>query len=140
MESLMTKKQKYTVGNHKVAVKRSKAGLGLFAAELIPKGSCIIEYVGRVISKKEEYTSRSKYLFEINSRRTIDGAMRSNIARYINHSCRPNVEAENWQGRIFMMAYRNIKAGEELSFDYGQEYWDEHIKGKGCRCDKCQAK
>lgn len=132
------KKQKYKVGEHKVKVKRSRAGLGLFAAENISKGSCIIEYVGRTLTKAEEYTSNSKYLFEINSRRTIDGSIRSNIARYVNHSCRPNVEAEIYKGQIFFMAYKNIKAGEELSFDYGKEYWDEHIKPKGCRCEKCK--
>lgn len=135
----MMKKEKYKLGNHKVKVKRSSAGLGLFAVDEISKGSCIIEYVGRVLSKAEEYTSNSKYLFEVHSRMTIDGAARSNIARYVNHSCRPNVEAEIYKGHIYFMAYKKIKAGEELSFDYGKEYWDEHIKPKGCRCEKCRS-
>lgn len=119
-------------------IKRSRAGLGLFADEEIPRGICLIEYVGRVISKREEYTSRSKYLFEINSRRTIDGQARSNIARYINHSCRPNAEIEIKKRRVWIMSKRKIKTGEEICYDYGEDYWNEHIKPKGCRCLKCQ--
>lgn len=120
-----------------VVVKRSSAGLGLFAARPFKKGERIIEYVGRTISNAEAYTSRSKYLFEVNARRTIDGVARTNIARYINHSCRPNCEPEIERGRIFIDARKNIRAGEELSYDYGKEYLDEHIRPLGCRCVKC---
>lgn len=120
-------------------VSRSYAGLGLFAAQDIPKGACVIEYKGRKISKEEEYTSRSKYLFEVNTRMTIDGSARSNVARYINHSCRPNGEPVIHNGKVLIMARRNIKAGKELTYDYGKEYWDDHIKPRGCRCEKCRA-
>jgi SET domain-containing protein len=135
-------KSKYTLGYFKLKVKRAAAGagLGLFTTEDIPKGACIIEYFGRDLAPGEEYTSRSKYLFEINSKRTIDGTMRNNTARYINHSCRPNAEAEVIKGRVFIMAKRKIKTNEEIAYDYGKEYWDEHIKPLGCRCDKCQEK
>lgn len=131
---------KYEPGNFKLGVKRSKTGLGLFALQDIPKGACIIEYKGRVISNKEAYTSNSLYLFEINSKITIDGTSRSNKARYINHSCGPNAEAEIHKGRIYIFAKKNIKEGEEITYDYGKEYWDEHIKPKGCRCAKCAIK
>jgi len=131
---------KFTPGGFRLKVRRSKAGLGLFAEEVIPKGACIIEYVGRVISKEEEFTSNSKYLFEIHSRLTIDGTMRSNTARYINHSCRPNAEVEIRKHRVFIMAKRTIKPGEELNYDYGKEYFNDHIKPYGCRCDKCTEK
>ncbi len=134
----MKKKQKYEPAGYTLLVKRSRTGLGLFAGEPISKGSCIIEYKGRVISKAEEYTINSQYLFEINSRKTIDGAARSNIARYINHSCRPNSEPIIRKGRVFIMARRNIKPGEEISYDYGKEFWNEYIKPKGCRCEKCR--
>jgi len=117
-------------------VKRAKAGLGLFATRSFKKGDRIIEYFGRTISNAEAYTSRSKYLFEVNTRKTVDGTTRKNIARYINHSCRPNCEPEIEQGRIFIDAIRNIKSGEELSYDYGEEYFDEHIRPYGCRCVK----
>ena len=61
----MKRKSKYDISGHKVRVGRSSAGLGLYAAEDMPKGVCFIEYVGRVIKGEEEYTSKSKYLFEI---------------------------------------------------------------------------
>lgn len=133
-------RRKYNPGLVKVVVKRSSAGLGLFAGEDIKKGTCIIEYVGRQIQGQEEYTSTSKYLFEVNARMTIDGRDRSNTARYINHSCRPNCETETYKRRVYIFAYKNIKAGEELTYDYGKEYWTEHIKPLGCRCLKCQEK
>lgn len=117
-------------------VGRSSAGLGLFATRDFKKGDRIIEYVGRVISKEEEYTSRSRYLFEVNSRKTIDGTERTNTARYINHSCRPNCEPEIVKGRIFIDAIKNITAGEELTYNYGKEYFDEYFKDGGCRCAK----
>lgn len=121
-----------------VRVGRSSAGLGLFATRAYKKGERIIEYVGRVISREEEYTSRSKYLFEVSSRKTIDGSPRYNTARYINHSCKPNCEPEIERGRIFIDAIKGIKAGEEFTYDYGEEYVNEHIKPKGCRCRSCR--
>lgn len=121
-------------------MKRSSAGLGLFAARPIKKGERVIEYFGREISKAEEYSSRSKYLFEVNSRKTIDGTTRENFARYINHSCKPNCEPEIVRGKIFIDAIKNIKIGEELSYDYGEEYVNEHIKPYGCRCASCAVK
>ena len=81
--------------------------------------------------------SRSKYLFEVNARKTIDGAPRWNKARYINHSCRPNCEPNIYKGRVFIHARRRIKPGEELAYDYGKNYFDEYLKGL-CRCPKCQ--
>lgn len=130
---MSTKKSMHPAG---VRVGRSSAGLGLFAARPFKKGERIIEYVGRTISNAEAYTSRSKYLFEVNARRTIDGTARTNIARYINHSCRPNCEPEIERGRIFIDARKAIKAGEELTYDYGKEYFNEHIRPYGCRCAK----
>ena len=134
------RRKKFEPGNFKLKIKRSSAGLGLFAGEDIPKGVCIIEYVGRPIAEDEKYSSRSKYLFEVNSRVTIDGRSRDNTARYINHSCHPNCEPEIRRGRIFIMAKKKIKSGQELVYDYGKEYWDDHIKPHGCRCRKCSEK
>jgi hypothetical protein len=133
-------KSKFEPWGFDLKVKRSSAGLGLFARQDIPKGACIIEYVGRVIKGEEEYTSTSKYLFEVNAHKTIDGRDRKNIARYINHSCLPNCEIEIRKGRVFVMARKNIKMDEELAYDYGKEYWDTHIKPYGCRCIKCAQK
>ncbi len=133
-------RRKYEPAVKKLLVKKSKAGLGLFAGEDIPKNTCIIEYVGRVISPEEEYTNNSKYLFEVHSRLTLDGRDRKNTARYINHSCRPNAEVNIHKNRVFIHAYKNIKAGEEISYDYGKSYFDTHIKPYGCRCPKCKEK
>jgi uncharacterized protein len=132
------RKSKYDISGHKVRVGRSSAGLGLYADEDIPKGVCFIEYVGRLIKGEEEYTSNSKYLFEVHARKTIDGRDRSNTARYINHSCRPNAEPIIHKGRVFIFTTKKIKAGEEICYDYGKEYWDDHIKPHGCRCLKCK--
>lgn len=130
-------KRKFAIGDYDLVVKRSRAGCGLFTRDPIEKGRCIVEYTGRVLSKAEEYTTRSKYLFEVSKRTTIDGRDRSNTARYINHSCRPNCEVEIWRGRVYVMAKRAIKPGEELAYDYGREYFNEYIRPKGCRCAKC---
>ncbi|MFZ3044201.1 MAG: SET domain-containing protein-lysine N-methyltransferase [Minisyncoccia bacterium] len=130
-----TKKSKYPEG---VRVGRSSAGLGLFATRAYKKGERVIEYVGRHISTAEEYTSKSKYLFEVNKRKTIDGKPSMNIAGYINHSCKPNCEPEIERGRVFIDTIKSIKAGEEFTYDYGEEYVDEHIKPFGCRCAKCK--
>lgn len=132
------KKGKFVPGNFDLRVKRSSAGLGLYAGEVIPKGACIIEYKGRVISKEEEYTSKSKYLFEVHSRMTIDGKPKWNKAGYINHSCKPNAEPEIRNRRVYIMAKRAIQEGEEILYDYGKEYWDDHIKPYGCRCVPCR--
>ncbi|MFA6519531.1 MAG: SET domain-containing protein-lysine N-methyltransferase [Candidatus Paceibacterota bacterium] len=129
-----TKKSKYPEG---VRVGRSSAGLGLFATRAYKKGERVIEYVGRVIPTAEEYSSKSKYLFEVNKRKTIDGKPKMNIAGYINHSCRPNCEPEIERGHIYIDATKAIKPGEEFTYDYGKEYVDEHIKPFGCRCAKC---
>ncbi len=131
---------KYTPGDYELKVKRTKTGLGLFSMSEIPKGKCIIEYKGRVISKKEEYTINSKYLMEIDSRTVIDGSARSNIARYINHSCKPNAEIATWKKKAWIMSIKKIKPGEEILYDYGEEYWEEYIGPHRCRCSRCRHK
>lgn len=134
------RKSKYDILPYDLRPKRSSAGIGLYAFSPIKKGACVIEYVGRVLSEAEEYTSRSKYLFEVTKKKTLDGRPRINKAGYINHSCSANCEPETYKGRVFIMARRNIREGEELTYDYGKEYWNEHIKPHGCRCSKCAAR
>jgi SET domain-containing protein len=132
-------RKSYIPGDFELVVKRSATGLGLFAESEIPKNSCIIEYVGPQITKEQEEKSRSKYLFEIHARKTIDGAPRWNTARYINHSCRPNCEPNIHKGRVFIHAKRKIKPGEELNYDYGKNYFREFLKDI-CACPKCEEK
>ena len=126
-------------GEWKVRIGRSYAGLGLYAEEEIPKGVAIIEYTGAPLTKEEEAKSRSRYLFEVTTTKTIDGQSRKNTARYINHSCRPNCEPSISKGRVFIKARRKIKAGEELAYDYGKDYFNQMLKGL-CRCPKCAEK
>jgi SET domain-containing protein len=127
----------YQPGDFDLVVRRSRTGLGLYAESEIPKGACVIEYVGPQITAEQEAKSRSKYLFEINARKTIDGAPRWNTARYINHSCRPNCEPNIYKGRVFIHARRRIKQGEELAYNYGKNYFNEYLKGI-CACPKCK--
>jgi hypothetical protein len=122
---------------YKLTVKRSKTGRGLFAMEDIPRGRRIIEYVGRPVSPDEQRRDSGKYLFWASDTQMIDGNIKENTARYINHSCAPNCEATGPDGRIYISALRRIRAGEELTYDYGDEYFDRHIRPHGCRCAKC---
>jgi uncharacterized protein len=129
----------------KTRVERSKpgSGLGLFAMEEIKKGDFVIEYKGKKISTKEADTMFTKYLFEISKKWTIDGSDKKygNEARYINHSCKPNCEAEiDEYDHILLYAIKKIKKGDELNYDYGKEYFDEFIKPYGCKCNGCTIK
>lgn len=123
---------------------------GIFARCDIPYDAPIIEYIGEKITKAESsrrgeaLVEKAKktggaavYVFTLNQRYDIDGAKGKNPARYINHSCAPNCEAYIIRGRIWIYSLREIKAGEELTYNYGFDVdtWDEHP----CRCgtDRC---
>src|SRR6185295_19167600 len=80
----------------------------------------------------------NRYLYEINSRWTIDGTPRSNIARYANHSCNPNADSYNVKLRVFIRALRNIKPGEEILYDYGTDYLKNVIGRSNCKCSRCR--
>lgn len=125
-----------------LVVRRGVSGLGVFTNNYIKRNAFVIEYGGELITNKEADRRGGKYLFKINKDWVIDGRSRKNIARYINHSCRPNCEdkIEKKRKRIFIHSKRNIKPGTELTFDYGKEYFNEYIKPKGCRCEKCLEK
>jgi SET domain-containing protein len=119
---------------------RAKAGLGLFARVAIKKGQFIVRYKGKKIRTETTEDLDTRYLFEINNRWTIDGANRSNRARYINHSCRPNAEVYIVQHVIKIRAIRNIKPGDEITYHYGRNYFDAFIKPVGCKCLACAKK
>lgn len=125
-----------------VQVKRASAGLGLFAAEAIPKNQLIIEYTGDRISEDEANRRGGRYLFQVTDDLVIDGKGRENTARYINHACKPNAEAEHDEDedRIYIRARKNIQAGEEITYDYGKEYLKDIIGPEGCKCATCLAK
>ena len=122
-------------------VGRSLIGLGLFAIRPIKKREKIIEYRGRRVSAEEAARLERRgnlYLYEINSCVTIDGKARSNLARYVNHSCNPNAEAYIYGGRVFVRALRKIKPGEEITHHYGNAYLKYIIGRSHCRCDRCR--
>lgn len=132
----MPRKKSFRVG-------RSLTGLGLFATEPIKKKGLIVEYKGPRLNNEaaEKLEARgSRYLYEINSRWTIDGSPRSNLGRYSNHSCRPNSEAHHTKGKVFVRALRAIKPGEEITWNYGRDYFVNVITPSGCKCVKCRAK
>ncbi len=124
----------------KLEVKKSNAGLGLFATAPIKKGSFIIEYTGPLLTQEEADNQGGQYLFALGKTWTISGTNRQNIARYINHSCvRTNCQPVQYALRMKIRATRDIKPGEELLYDYGKEFFDEYIKGH-CQCIKHKGK
>lgn len=120
-------------------VRRSHSGRGLFTEDRIPKGACIIEYTGRPATPRQMRENRGKYLFWTSKTTMIDGNIPANTARFINHSCVPNCEIDIRKRRVYVFARRAIKPGEELSYDYGEEYFEMHLAGD-CRCAKCAKK
>ena len=98
----------------KVSAKRSRAGLGLFAKEEFKNGEFIVEYTGPVLTSAEADKKGGKYLFQVNSKKTVDGSPRTNVARYINHSCEPNAESHIESGRILIKAMKTILPNEEI--------------------------
>ncbi len=127
-------------------------GTGAFATRNIKKGTRIIEYLGQRISWRtadkryddESMKRHHTFLFTVDDKLCIDGAVNGSDARFINHSCDGNAEATNERKRIFIDARKNIKAGEELLYDYQYERTDEHTeedeKFYACRCGsrKCR--
>src|SRR5262245_19520173 len=115
-------------------IARSKTGLGLFATKLIRRGTFIVRYTGRMLPNRIADDLDTKYLFEINNRWTLDGSSRSNVARYINHSCKPNAESAVKKKKVLITAIRTIYPGDEITYNYGRNYFNAFIKDKGCRC------
>jgi uncharacterized protein len=130
-------KKPYRVG-------RSRTGLGLFATKPIKKGTKIVRYFGPLLDsrKKKDDAIENKYLFELNGRWTIDGSVRKNVARYINHACRPNAESDvrPRKRKVFIRAIKNIEPGEEINYDYGTDYFKAYLKPIGCKCAACEKK
>ena len=117
-------------------------GWGVYATRAIPKNTRIIDYAGEKISNQESLRRESRYIkrghiwcFKLTNRTVIDAAVGGNIARFINHSCRPNCSIDIKDGVIWIRASRPIRKGEEVTYDY-------HTDGEGlipCQCRKgCQ--
>ena len=130
--------------NKPYRIGRSPTGLGLFATKRIKKGTKIIRYFGPLLDskKKKDDAIENKYLFELNNRWTIDGSVRENIARYINHACKPNAESDvrPRKRKVFIRAIKNIEPGDEINYDYGTDYFKAYLKPIGCKCAACEKK
>ena len=117
-------------------------GRGVYATRAITKNTRIVDYAGEKISNRESLRRERRHIreghiwcFTLTNRTVIDAGIGGNIARYINHSCRPNCYVDIRDGVIWIRAARNIREGEELSYDY-------HTDGEGlipCLCQPgCQ--
>jgi SET domain-containing protein len=130
--------------NKPYRVGRSRTGLGLFATKPIKKGAKIVRYFGPLLDskKKKDDAIENKYLFELNGRWTIDGSVRQNVARYINHACKPNAESDVMprKRKVVIRAIKNIEPGEEINYDYGTDYFKAYLKPIGCKCAACEKK
>jgi hypothetical protein len=130
--------------NKPYRVGRSRTGLGLFATKPIKKGAKIVRYFGPLLDsrKKKDDAVENKYLFELTSRWTIDGSVRKNVARYINHACKPNAESDvkPRKRKVVIRAIKNIEPGEEINYDYGTDYFKAYLKPIGCKCEACEKK
>lgn len=110
-------------------------GSGGFATTEVPAGARLIEYVGERISKEESHRrceANNPFIFQLDDLTDLDGNVDWNPARWLNHSCAPNCEAVLDEGRIWIVALRDIAAGEELSFNYGYDLAD--YRDFPCRC------
>lgn len=112
---------------------------GLVAFKNIKKDTRVIEYKGRLISKKETENNlkfdndKHIYLFNINKRYDLDGDYKYNTARLINHSCNPNCEVTGKGTKLWISSIKDIKPGDELTYDYGFSF-DENYKDFICKC------
>lgn len=131
----------------RIAVRRSGVhGKGVFAVRPLARGEVVIEYTGERINWKEALRRHPHdpnepnhtFYFDIGGDRVIDANVGGNSARWINHSCQPNCEADEEDGRVFIKALRAIKPGEELFYDYGlstdERYTAAVKKQYECRC------
>ena len=110
-------------------------GTGAFAKTAICKGTRLLEYLGEKITKGESLRrceQNNAYIFTLNDQQDLDGNVPWNPARFINHSCAPNCEAEKDDDRIWVIATRDIQAGEEITFNYGYDLVD--YKDSPCLC------
>ena len=140
-------------GGRRIQVRRSGVhGKGVFALAPIPKGEVLIEYIGEVIDWPEALRRHPHdpsdphhtFYFHIDEKHVIDAKVGGNAARWINHACEPNCEADEVDGRIFIKSLRALKPGQELFYDYGlvidAKYTPKLKKEYECRCGarKCR--
>ncbi|PPE66346.1 SET domain-containing protein [Caldimonas caldifontis] len=136
-----------SAGGRRIQVRRSGVhGKGVFALAPIRAGERVIEYKGEVITWAEALRRHPHdptdphhtFYFHIDDGHVIDAKYGGNAARWINHACNPNCEADEVDGRVFIKALRDIAPGEELFYDYGliidERYTPKLKKEYECRC------
>jgi len=117
-----------------------KKGRGLYAIKDIKKGTRIMDYVGKIITKKQTEQSekfdnaKPIYLFNLNKKYDLDGDVLWNTARLINHSCSNNCDYNGTGLKLWVVTIKDIKKGEEITVDYGFGY-DENFKQFKCKCE-----
>lgn len=147
MQNLIRPSNRATLESAVVMRESTVHGTGVFARRKIRAGECIIEYRGQRISWEEAQARHEArggplnhtFYFSLSDGRIIDGGVRGNAARFINHACAPNCEArEHDDGRVFLYALQDIARGQELLFDYALEYEGRHTPAIkrlfACRC------
>lgn len=110
-------------------------GSGGYAAKAVPAGTQLIEYLGECITKEESHrrcAAGNPFIFLLDDATDLDGNVDWNTARWLNHSCAPNCKAQLEEGRIWIVALRDLAAGEELTFNYGYDLTD--YRDFPCRC------
>jgi SET domain-containing protein len=127
-------------------------GNGVFATRKIPAGARIIEYAGKRITEAQAEkrfgldpdNPHHTFFFSLENGKLIDGGDQGNDARWINHACEPNCEAQEDKGRVYIHALRDIARGEELSYDYGlviEEKMSKALKeAYACRCGAAECR
>lgn len=151
--AVASKPPRKTAAPRRLQVRRSGVhGKGVFALQPLKKGEVVIEYKGEVIDWPEALRRHPHdpsdpnhtFYFHIDEQHVIDAKVGGNAARWINHACDPNCEADEVDGRIFIKARRAIKPGEELFYDYGliidDKYTPKLKKEFACHCGskKCR--
>ncbi len=148
-----SKLQDSATGGRRIQTRKSGVhGRGVFALADLAEGENLIQYIGEVIAWKEALRRHPHdpkdpnhtFYFHMDEKHVIDAKVGGNSSRWINHSCKPNCEADEEKGRVFIKALRNIKAGEELFYDYGliidAKYTPKLLAEYPCWCDakKCR--
>lgn len=133
-------------GRRYVVRRSSIHGRGVFARADIPRGCRVMEYLGERITHREadrRYAAEHEHsphtmLFAVDDKVVIDATRRGNSARFINHSCAPNCEAIEEDGRIFIETLRRVSAGDELTYDYNLVLEERHTpavkRAHACFC------
>ena len=132
---------KHEVENKYLVFKKSKIhNVGAYAVRDIRKGTRIIEYIGQPITKKKaaaELQDGNGYVFTINKFFDIDGSVRWNPARYINHGCDANAESDVIEDRVWILATRTIRKGEEVLYNYNYDLVDAFDNPCHCGAENC---